>query len=121
MGAGKIIAIIGGILGILSVVLYHLMPDLFNFWRIDGSPMFSITLGGFGFTSGWFLGVQITPIYAEDIFLLIIAILIVAGGVLALVGGLTGNKAINVYNIQDSTDAKVKERHKWYVDRSLNE
>lgn len=96
MGAGKIIAIIGGILGILSVVLYHIMPDLFNFWRIDGGPMFSITLGGFGFTSGWFMGVQIAPVYAEDIFLLIIAILIVAGGVLALVGGLVENKAVGI-------------------------
>ena len=96
MGAGKIVAIIGGILGILSVVLYHIMPDLFALWRLDGGVGLSITLGGFGFTGGWFLGVEITPVYAEDIFLLIIAILIVAGGVLTLGGGLAGNKAVGI-------------------------
>lgn len=96
MGAGKILAIIGAILGILSVALFHLLPELFCFWRIDGGQAFSIYLGGFGFSSGWFMGIQIPPEYAEDIMLLIISVLIIAGSVIVLIGGLVENKAVGI-------------------------
>jgi len=96
MGAGKILAIIGGILGILSVGLFYILPDLFCVWRIDGGAAFSVYLGGFGFTSGSIMGVDIPPEYGEDIFMLIVAVLIVAGSALALIGGLAGNKAVGI-------------------------
>ncbi len=48
MGAGKIIAIIGGILGILSIALYHVLPEIFCLWKLDVAPTISRFLGGFG-------------------------------------------------------------------------
>ena len=44
MGAGKILAIIGAILGIMSVTLYYILPELFYLWRIDASPVLSVYL-----------------------------------------------------------------------------
>ena len=96
MGAGKILAIIGAILGILSVALFYILPELFCFWRIDGGPAISVYLGGFGFQSGVLGGIEYGPEYGEDIFMLIVAVLIVAGSVLALIGGLAGNKAVGI-------------------------
>ena len=89
MGAGKIIAIIGGVLGILSVALFHVMPGLFAFWRLEGGGG-GMWLGGFAF---WDI-TGLDPEYAEDILLLIIFLLVVAGGVLAIVGGLIEHKLI---------------------------
>jgi len=96
MGAGKFIAIIGGILGILTIGLYFVLPEIFCLWRLDGAPFLSIFLGGFGSTTGEVLGVGYGPDYAEDIMLLIICVLIVAGGALAIIGGLVGNKIIGI-------------------------
>ena len=86
MGAGKIIAIIGGILGILSVALFYVFPEIFSFWQLSGGGA-GMYLGGFAYWSdaGDFA-------YTEDILLLIIFILIVAGGVIAIIGGLAENK-----------------------------
>jgi len=103
MGAGKIIAIIGGILGILTIGLYYVLPEIFCLWRLDGDPIFSVFLGGFGFKTGtnailpppWPLG-DYGPEYAEDILVLLVGVLIVAGGALAIVGGLIGNKMIGI-------------------------
>jgi hypothetical protein len=89
MGSGRLIAIIGGVLGILSVVLFHLFPEIFAFWRIEGGGG-GIYLGGFAFE--YLVGSD--PAYTEDILLLIIFILVVAGGALAIVGGLIENKLI---------------------------
>ncbi|TKJ16898.1 MAG: hypothetical protein CEE43_19160 [Promethearchaeota archaeon Loki_b32] len=96
MGAGKIIAIIGGILGILTIGLYFVLPEIFCLWRLDGAPVLSIFLGGFGSSTGELMGVAYGPEYAEDIFLLIVGVLIVAGGALAIIGGLAGNKIIGI-------------------------
>lgn len=96
MGVGKLIAIIGGILGILSIVLFHVLPEFFGFWRLDAGAALTIWLGGFGFTGGEFMGIGIDPEYAEEIIFLLIAILVVAGGALAIVGGLVENKMIAI-------------------------
>ncbi|MFX1326750.1 MAG: hypothetical protein ACFE91_01215 [Promethearchaeota archaeon] len=96
MGAGKILAIIGAIVGILSVVLYYLLPELFSYWRFDGGAALSVFLGGFGFANGSFMGVPYDPEYADDIFLLLVSILIIAGSALLLIGALVENKPLGI-------------------------
>ncbi|MFX1277952.1 MAG: hypothetical protein ACFFA3_00945 [Promethearchaeota archaeon] len=96
MGAGRIIAIIGGIVGILSIVLYYAMPGFFCLWRFDGGAALTIFAGGFGSTSGTLVGIDYGPDSAEDMLFLIVAILIIAGGVLALIGGIAENKALGI-------------------------
>jgi len=91
MGKGKIIAIIGGILGILSVVLFYVLPDIFSFWHFVGGGA-GLYLGGFGFWDG----TGMDPEYAEDILLLIIFVVIVAGGAIAIIGGLIENKVAGI-------------------------
>ena len=86
MGAGKIIAIIGGVLGILSVVLFFALPEIFSFWQLSGGGG-GMYLGGFGHWDG-----TAGLVYAEDTLLTIIFVLIIAGGAIAIVGGLIENK-----------------------------
>jgi len=96
MGAGKILAIIAAIVGILSVVLYHVLPELFCYWRLDGGAAISLFVGGFGFSNGSFMGIPFGPEYADDIFLLLVGVLIIAGSVLLLIGALVENKALGI-------------------------
>ena len=96
MGAGKIIALVGGVLGIIAVVLFYVMPEIFCFWRFDADPVLAIFLGGFGSSSGVVGGVDQEIQYAEDVYLLLMGILVVAGGGVALVGALVDNKGIAV-------------------------
>lgn len=96
MGAGKIIAIIGGIVGILSIALYHVLPEFFCLWRLDAGVLTKAWIGGFGFIDGEQGGSGLDPEYTEEILLLIIAILIVAGGALAIIGGIAENKLIGI-------------------------
>ena len=94
MGAGKFIAIIGGILGIVSVALFYVLPELFCFWRLE-SAVGDIFLGGFGFSAGTGL-FESDPEYTEDILLLITFTLVVAGGALAIIGGLIESKIFGI-------------------------
>ena len=94
MGAGRIIAIIGGVLGILSIVLFHVLPEFFCFWRLDAGAVIKIWEGGFGFVAGETGGTPIDPDYSEEIIWLIVGILVVAGGALSILGGLVENKLI---------------------------
>ena len=96
MGAGKIVAIIGGILGILSIVLFHVLPEFFGFWRLDAGAALKIWLGGFGFSGGEVGGIGVDPEYTEEILFLIIGVSVVAGGALAIIGGLVENKMIAI-------------------------
>jgi hypothetical protein len=88
MGAGKIIAIVGGILGILAVVLFHVLPEIFAFWRIEGGGSGSY-IGGFAYVSN---GTDFASM--EDTLLLIIFILGVAGGAITIIGAFIENKLI---------------------------
>lgn len=94
MGAGKIIAIIGGILGILTVALFYVLPEIFSFWRLE-TPVGDLFLGGFGFATGTGL-FESDPEYTEDILLLITFTLVVAGGALAIIGGLIESKVFGI-------------------------
>ena len=95
MGAGRIIAIIGGVLGILSIALFYVFPGLFSLWRIYGGGD-SINIGGFGSIAGTILGVDYGPESADDIILLLIGVLLVAGGVVAIVGGAVEVKFVGI-------------------------
>ena len=91
MGAGRIIAIIGGIVGVLSVALFFVLPELFNFWRVT-TPVGDLFLGGFGFRAGTGIDIE----YAEDIYLLVMLTVVVVGGALAIVGGIIENKVMGI-------------------------
>lgn len=90
MGAGRIIAIIAGVLGIISVALFRVFPEIFSFWKLSGGGA-GLYLGGFGTWSdaGDFS-------YAEDTLLTIILVIIVVGGVFGILGGIIENKAIGL-------------------------
>jgi hypothetical protein len=64
MGAGKVFAIIGGGLGVLSVVLYYIAPDILNLWRLDAPLTVRVYIGGFGAWSGEWLAVPFPPEYS---------------------------------------------------------
>ncbi len=83
MGAGKVFAIIGGVLGVLSVLLYYIAPDILNLWRLEAPGTLSIFFGGFGSRSGEAL-TPFGPEYSGDIILMIIGFLIIGGGVILL-------------------------------------
>ncbi|MFX1374672.1 MAG: hypothetical protein ACFFA0_02565 [Promethearchaeota archaeon] len=89
MGAGKIIAIIAGILGILAVVLFHVAPEIFSFWRLEGGGA-GWYLGGFAY---WDYGIG-DPESADDMLLLALFVMIVAGGAIEIVGAFVENKII---------------------------
>ncbi|KKN39193.1 hypothetical protein LCGC14_0745770 [marine sediment metagenome] len=96
MGVGRIFAIIGGLLGILSMVLFYFMPEIFNLWRFadEGSFVF-IYIGGFGSWSREIpinLGIR----FSEDIFLLIVSLLIVGGSALSIIAGVKGSKTLGI-------------------------
>jgi len=94
MGSGKIIALIGGILGVLSIVLFYALPEIFSLWRFDGGATMSMFVGGFGVVSGELLGIPYGPEPADDVFLTIISVLLIAGGAIAIIGGLMDSKPI---------------------------
>lgn len=86
MGVGKVFAIIGGVLGVFSIVLFYVFPDLFCLWRYFDAidPHY---IGGFG--------VEVTDSYfythstsTNDIALILVGVLLVAGGVAAFGGAL---------------------------------
>ncbi|KKM75325.1 hypothetical protein LCGC14_1391420, partial [marine sediment metagenome] len=90
------LAIIGGILGILSMVLFYFMPEIFNLWRFvdEGSNVF-IYIGGFGSWSrdiGFNFGIR----FSDDIFLLIVSLLTVGGSVLLFIAGVKGSKIVGI-------------------------
>lgn len=103
---GRVIAIVAGIIGILAVLLYMVMPDFFAFWRFDAygfAPAdFKVWIGGFAQKTGEgyaaaldSLGItEGTITYTEDEILTVIAIAIIAGGALSIIGGIIGNKWI---------------------------
>ena len=96
MGVGKVLAIIGGILGILSVLLYYILPEIFCLWRVDAGTTMKVFIGGFGANSGEILGVEFGIEYSEDIILMIVSVLIIGGSVLTFIAGLTGSKAVGI-------------------------
>jgi len=96
MGAGKVFAIIGGVLGVLSVVLYYIAPDILSLWRLDAPLTVRVYIGGFGAWSGEFIAIPFGPEYSGDIILMIVSVLIIGGGVITFIAGLVENKAVGI-------------------------
>ncbi len=96
MGAGKVLTIIGGVLGALSVLLFYIAPEIFCLWRIDAGSTLSVFIGGFGAWSGEFIAIPFGPEYSQDIILMIVGVLIIGGSVLTFIAGLAGSKAIGI-------------------------
>ncbi|KKK45776.1 hypothetical protein LCGC14_1132420 [marine sediment metagenome] len=96
MGVGKIFAIIGGLLGVLSVVLFYLAPDILNLWNLDAPLTVRVYLGGFGAWSGEWLAIPFPIEYTQDIILLIVGVLIIGGGVITFIGGVAGSKLVGI-------------------------
>ncbi len=96
MGVGRFLAIIGGILGILSMVLFYFMPEIFNLWKfVDVGSTVSVYIGGFGSWSrdiGFNFGIR----FSDDIFLLIVSLLIVGGSVLVIIAGVKESKIFGI-------------------------
>ncbi|KKN16107.1 hypothetical protein LCGC14_0979180 [marine sediment metagenome] len=97
MGAGKVFAIIGGILGALSVLLYYAAPEIFCLWRLN-APLVPLKLyfGGFGANSGELGAIPFPPEYSGDIILMIVGVLIISGSVLAFIAGIAESKKIGI-------------------------
>ena len=96
MGAGKILAIIGGVLGVLSVVLFYIAPDLLNLWRLDAPLTVRVYIGGFGAWSGEWLAIPFPIEYSGDIILMIIGVLIIGGGVITSIAGVVESKVVGI-------------------------
>jgi hypothetical protein len=96
VGLGKIITIIGGILGIMSIVLFYLFPEIFSLWRLDGGFAFKYYIGGFGMWSGEIVGFSFGPEYIDDIFLVLVAVILITGGGIAIGGAILENKDIGL-------------------------
>ncbi len=96
MGAGKVLAIIGGVVGALSVLLYYIMPELFSLWKLDVGLNLTIYIGGFGAWSGEFITIPFGPEYSGDVILMLVSVLILGGSVLTFIAGLAGSKAIGI-------------------------
>ncbi len=96
MGAGKVFAIIGGVLGVLSVVLYYIAPEIICLWRLDAGVTLKFFFGGFGSQSGELLTIPFPPEYSGDIILMIVSVLIIGGSVLTFIAGLTERKVVGI-------------------------
>lgn len=94
--AGKILAIIGAIIGALPIALYYVLPEIFSLWRFDAGDFITRHLGGFGFMAGTDLGDDFGPEYYEDILLLLVGVVIVVGAGLLIIGALTEVKALGI-------------------------
>lgn len=96
MGAGKVLAIIGGVLGVLSVVLYYINTELLSFWRLDAGATLKFFLGGFGTLSGELATIPFPAEYSGDWILTIVSVLIIGGSVLTFIAGITENKTVGI-------------------------
>ncbi len=96
MGAGKVFAIIGGVVGVLSVVLYYIAPDILSLWRLDAPLTVRVYIGGFGAWSGEWLAIPFPIEYSQDIILMIVSVLIIGGGVITFIAGVAGSKAVGI-------------------------
>lgn len=93
--AGNVVAIIGGIIGILSVTLFYVLPEIFSFWKIetDFFGMGKKYYGGIGFL---FNPLSLSHSFTFDIFLILMGVFVIAGGILILIGGIAHKKVMAI-------------------------
>lgn len=96
MGAGKIIALIGAIVGLVSVVLSFIAPQIFSWYRIEIS-MLGVT-GGYYITGiGTFSAVLVPPLPDGIAILeLIGGIVLIIGAVVCIIGAAKELKAAGI-------------------------
>ena len=101
MRGSKYIALVGAILGILTVILFYLLPEIFCLWRIEakGTENLRLFLGGF-----YSMAYATSPLAIEqgvlflkfiqtlEPILLIVSILIAGGFVITLIGSIEGKR-----------------------------
>ncbi|MFW9948141.1 MAG: hypothetical protein ACFFDX_15055 [Candidatus Odinarchaeota archaeon] len=97
MKGSKYIALVGAILGILAMVLFYLLPEIFCLWRIEatGAEYLKLYLGGFysmAYSLNPLLTLDLEFIRTPELILLIVSILIAGGFVITLIGGLEGKR-----------------------------
>ncbi|MFX1322345.1 MAG: hypothetical protein ACFFAQ_11955 [Promethearchaeota archaeon] len=97
MGKGKVVAIIGAAVGVLSVILSLVLPALFSWYHLE------VTGGGLSdylyLTAFGTIDADITPLSAPDeivILVLIGGILVLAGAALCIVSALTEQKILGI-------------------------
>jgi hypothetical protein len=101
---GRVIVIVAGIVGILSILLFMVLPDFFAFWRIDVygfAPVDgTLWLGGIAQRAGQgdilAQGLETDLTYTEDLLLTIINVITLAGGAICVIGGILNKKIIGI-------------------------
>ncbi len=101
MRGSKYIALIGAILGILTVVLFYLLPEMFYLWGIKatGTENLRFYLGGFysvGYTFSPLGLLDIEFIQTLEPILFIVSVLITGGFVITLIGSLEGKRSTGI-------------------------
>jgi len=97
--AGKLLLLLAGLLAILAIALFYVMPDIFGLWGVTsvlaGVTIDSMTFGGFSsFQNVTLLGTQSS--LAMDLYLMAGAALVVIGAIIAILGALKESKGIGM-------------------------
>jgi hypothetical protein len=97
MGAGKVVTLIGAIVGLASIALSFVLPAFFGWYRIEGSYGGTVVIGAY-FTG---LGTLATtggmpPIGGIAIFQLIGGAVLIVGAILCIVGASKEKKALGI-------------------------
>jgi hypothetical protein len=101
---GRVIVLVAGIMGILTILLFMVLPDFFAFWRMDAwgfAPAAGkLWLGGVAQRAGdgtfLALGLETDVTYTEDLLLTIVNVVTLVGGAVCIIGGVLNKKIIGV-------------------------
>lgn len=98
--AGKLLALLGGLLAILTIALFYVMPTVFAWWGVSvttsGTVVSSFSVGGFSSISASALGTTSTGFTTADIYLILEGVLIIVGAIMAILGALKESKGIGM-------------------------
>ena len=96
MRSGKVLALIGAVLALITLALSFVLPTIFGWYRVEISGM-GMTVGVY-FTG---LGILVSvpagaPYTVIDIFILIGGILLIIGAIACIIGGVRESKAAGI-------------------------
>ena len=96
MGAGKVLALIGAIVALVSVALSFVAPAIFGWYRIELSSL-GITIGVYITGIGSIVSVPaVLPIAGMAIFELIGGVLLIIGAIVCIIGAIKESKAAGI-------------------------
>lgn len=96
MGAGKVLALIGAIVGLVSVALSFVLPAFFGWFRIEGA-VGGITVIGFYITGlGTFAVTGFPGFPGIAIFELIGGIVLIIGAIVCIIGAVKESKVAGI-------------------------